>query len=64
MLSGRRILAITSAFQADEAGSIPAARSNPAQQGFKRWNLRGFGILHLIAAGYCLSELERKRQGH
>ena len=27
--SGRRILAITSAFQADEAGSIPAARSNP-----------------------------------
>ena len=27
-LSGRRILAITSAFQADEAGSIPAARSN------------------------------------
>ena len=27
-MCGRRIMAITSAFQADDAGSIPAARSN------------------------------------
>ncbi len=27
-MRGHRIMAITSAFQADDAGSIPAARSN------------------------------------
>ncbi|CAH1544361.1 hypothetical protein THOG05_50205 [Vibrio rotiferianus] len=30
-MRGHRIMAITSAFQADDAGSIPAARSNPIQ---------------------------------
>jgi len=31
---GHRIMAITSAFQADDAGSIPAARSTSKEQNF------------------------------
>jgi hypothetical protein len=41
LLSGRRILAITSAFQADEAGSIPAARS---KKPFPTHYLQSFGF--------------------
>ncbi len=33
-MRGHRIMAITSAFQADDAGSIPAARSNIYSQKF------------------------------